>query len=74
MSAVDTRAEFYSELDDHWARIWSLNISAKQPSKKIKDKFFYFVVDRCAEVDCWRINEDIIGELFSEFVDDLGSW
>ena len=45
MSFLGPMLEFNSELDDHWARIWTLNISATQPSKRNKDKFFNFVVD-----------------------------
>ena len=27
MSATDTRAEFFSDLDDWWAQLWALRIS-----------------------------------------------
>ena len=74
MSFLGPMLEFNSELDDHWARIWSLNIGSKQPSKRIKDKFFAFVAERCNEADSWMLTDEIVGELFSEFVDDLGSW
>ena len=74
MSATDTRAEFFSDLDDWWAQLWALRISVDPPQDNIKQKFFTFVEDRCAEVDCWRLGDHVLGSLFSEFINDLGEW
>ena len=32
MSATDPRVEFYCNIDDYWAQLWTLNIGAKQAS------------------------------------------
>jgi len=74
MSATDPRAEFYSELDDWWAQLWALRIYATQPSEKIKNKFFTLVEDRCSEAGCWKLGDNNMSLLFSEFLDDLGEW
>jgi|TARA_A100001391_G_C5018982_1_gene265268 hypothetical protein len=74
MSATDPREEFYSNIDDYWSQLWTLNIGAKQPSKRIKDKFFVFVEGRCREVGDWSLRGDTLATLFSDFQDDLGDW
>ena len=74
MSATDPREEFYSNIDDYWSQLWTLNIGAKQPSKRIKDKFFVFVEGRCREVGDWSLRGDNLATLFSDFQDDLGDW
>jgi len=74
MSAIDPKAEFLSDLDDHWSQLWTLKICGSQPNKTIKQKFFSFVQDRCSDTDCWRLTDDNIGELFKEFVEELGDW
>ena len=74
MSATDPREEFYSNIDDYWSQLWTLNIGAKQPSKTIKDKFFVFVEGRCREVGDWSLRGDTLATLFSDFQDDLGAW
>ena len=74
MSATDPNVEFLSTLDDFWAQLWTLKIGGSQPSERIKQRFFSFVKDRCSDVDDWRLTDDAIGSLFSEFVEDLGNW
>lgn len=74
MSSIDPRDEFYSGLDDWWAQLWALNIATEPPNKNIKHKFFSFVADRCQEVDDWRMKDGDMEGLFSEFVEDLGTW
>ena len=74
MSATDPNVEFLSTLDDFWAQLWTLKIGSSQPSERIKQKFFAFVKDRCSDVDDWRLTDDVIGSLFSEFVEELGNW
>ena len=74
MSATDPREEFYSNIDDYWSQLWTLNIGAKQPSKRIKDKFFVFVEGRCREDGDWSLRGDTLATLFSDFQDDLGDW
>ena len=43
MSAVDTKAEFYSDVDDWWSQLFALRIGANPPSIRIKLKFISFV-------------------------------
>lgn len=74
MSATDPRVEFYCNIDDYWAQLWTLNIGAKQPSKRIKDKFIVFVEGRCSEVGDWSLRGDTLATLFSDFQDELGDW
>lgn len=71
MSAVDTRAEFYSDVDDWWSQLFALRICASPPSNRIKLKFISFVEEKCAEVDSWNINDDNLSTLFSEFINKL---
>ena len=74
MSAVDTKAEFYSDVDDWWSPLFALRIGANPPSIRIKLKFISFVEERCDDVGCWKINDDNLSLLFSEFIDRLGEW
>ena len=74
MSATDPRAEFYSELDDWWAQLWALRICTDQPQDNIKRKFFALVEDRCSEVGCWKLGDDVLSSLFCDFLNDLGEW
>ena len=75
MSAVDTRAEFMSELDDWYAELFALRINTSAPKNpRFKQKFFTFVEDRCAEVDDWRIQDKVLADLFSEYLDYLAEW
>tara|TARA_S200000501_G_scaffold234590_1_gene220062 strand:+ start:622 stop:846 length:225 start_codon:yes stop_codon:yes gene_type:complete len=72
MSAVDTRMEFCSEVDDWWCQLFALRIGASPPSGRIKFKFISFVEDRCSEVDSWRISDDDLTGLFVEFIERFG--
>ncbi len=74
MSAVDTKAEFYSDVDDWWSQLFALRIGANPPSTRIKSRFISFVEERCDDVGCWKINDDNLSLLFSEFIDRLGEW
>ena len=69
MSAIDTRAEFCSEVDDWWCQLFALRIGVSPPSERVKFKFINFVEDRCAEVGSWRIQDNDLSMLFAEFVD-----
>jgi len=71
MSATDTEAEFYSMLDDWWAQLWALRISTVTPSQRVKMRFFDFIRDRCAEAGSWRITDEDLSRLFSDFLDEL---
>jgi len=66
-----TQKQSSTSLDDWWAQLWALRISTVTPSSRVKLKFFEFVRDRCAEVGCWRIMDDDLGRLFSDFMDEL---
>lgn len=72
MSAVDTRMEFCSEVDDWWCQLFALRIGASLPSGRLKIKFISFVEDRCSEVGSWKIGDDDLTMLFVEFLDKLG--
>ncbi len=72
MSAVDTRMEFCSEVDDWWCQLFALRIGASLPSGRLKIKFISFVEDRCSEVGSWKIRDDDLTMLFVEFLDKLG--
>lgn len=72
MSAVDTRMEFCSEVDDWWCQLFALRIGASLPSGRLKLKFISFVEDRCSEVGSWKIRDDDLTMLFVEFLYKLG--
>lgn len=74
MSSINPRDEFYSGLDDWWAQLWALRIGAESPNNHIKTKLFDLVTDRCSEAGDWRIKDGDMEGLFSEFVEDLGTW
>ena len=74
MSSIDSRMEFCSEIDDWWCQLFAMRLGAPLPSERIKLRFIGFVTDRCSEVGCWKIRDDDLTTLFSEFIDNLGEW
>ena len=50
MSQTDPVQEFYTDLDDWWGQLWGNRIAAKAPDKKMKDRFFRYVYNRCRDV------------------------
>ena len=54
--------------------MFAMRLGAPLPSEKIKLKFINFVEGRCQEVGSWKIRDEDLTELFSEFIDDLGEW
>lgn len=74
MSSIDPRMEFYGELDDWWCYLFAMRLGAPLPSESIKLKFMGFVEDRCQDVGCWKLGDDTLMALFSEFLDNLGDW
>jgi len=54
--------------------LFAMRLGAPLPSERIKLKFISFVEDRCQEVGSWRIRDDDLTVLFSEFIDELGGW
>ena len=75
MSAVDVRAEFLSDIADWFCQLFATRIMAPLPkNSRVKQKFIHFVEDRCSEVGCWKLGDETLGELFSEFLDDLANW
>tara|TARA_R100000935_G_scaffold17460_1_gene34174 strand:- start:445 stop:687 length:243 start_codon:yes stop_codon:yes gene_type:complete len=74
MSAIDPdewRGEFDAEIDDWWAQLWALRISAVVPLGSTKNKFISFVHDRCGEAGSRRIDDSDLSNLFSDFLDGL---
>jgi|TARA_R110002020_G_scaffold89314_2_gene218611 hypothetical protein len=75
MSAIDPQAEFMSDLDDWYAQLFALRISTAPPvNPRVKEKFFAFVQDRCHEAGDWRLKDDVLASLFSEYLDELANW
>ena len=74
VSATDTNQEFYSDLDDWWGQLWGNRVCAPSPNKKTKEKFFAYVKNRCQEVDDYRLDDDQLSILFSEFINHLSEW
>jgi len=74
MSSTDTRMEFCSDVDDWWCQLFAMRLGAPLPSERIKLRFIGFVEDRCTEVGSWKIRDEDLTELFSEFLDELGGW
>lgn len=68
MSSIDTNQEFYSDLDDWWAQLWAMQIGAPLPSERTKLKFFSFVKSSCQEAGDWRIKDNDMSILFSDFI------
>ena len=74
MSEIDPdewRDEFDAEIDDWWAQLWALRISAVIPLGSTKNKFISFVHDRCSDTDSRRIDDSDLSNLFSDFLDCL---
>jgi len=74
MSAIDPdewRGEFDTEIEDWWAQLWALRISAVQPMSLTRERFILFVHSRCAEVGSRRLEDTDLSNLFSDFLDKL---
>ena len=54
--------------------MFAMRLGAPLPSERIKLRFIGFVEDRCSEVGSWKIRDEDLTELFSEFLDELGGW
>ena len=74
MSQTDPLEEFYTDLDDWWGQLWGNRIAAKTPNKKMKERFFRYVYNRCRDVGSFKIKDDDIGNLFSDYINYLGEW
>ena len=71
MSANDTMAEFYSDLDDWWAQLWALRIGTSPPKPRVKERFFSYVYNKCQEVSDWKLGDKVLDDLFTDFINHL---
>lgn len=74
MSATDTNQEFNSDLDDWWGQLWGNRICAASPKEKSKMIFIAFVKKNCQESGSYRLTDNDISNLFSEFIDHISDW
>jgi hypothetical protein len=73
MSMIDSHQEFNSSVDDWWARLWALQVGA-QPPEGYNKRFLAFCKNECDEAGSWKIDDDVLGQMFSQFVGHLGDW
>ena len=71
MSASDPEEQFYTQFDKLYCKVFSHDLTANSPQGRFKDKLYFYVKERCAEVDDWRINETNFGQLVSDFIGEL---
>ena len=71
MSAPDPEEQFYTQFDKLYCKVFSHGLTANSPQGRFKDKLYFYVKERCAEVDDWRINENNFGHLVSDFMGEL---
>ena len=57
MSASDPEEQFYTQFDKLYCKVFSHGLTANSPQGRFKDKLYFYLKERCAEVDDWRINE-----------------
>ena len=74
MSSTDPIQEFNTDLDDWWAQLWVMQIGAPLPNEKVKLKFFSFVKSTCQEAGSWRIKDNDVSIMFSEFINQECDW
>ena len=71
MSASDPEEQFYTQFDKLYCKVFSHGLTANSPQGRFKDKLYFYVKERCAEVDDWRIKENNFGQLVSDFMGEL---
>jgi|TARA_R110002126_G_scaffold5746_7_gene30735 hypothetical protein len=62
------------KIDDWWCQLFALRIGAPPPSKKTKLKFIVFAESYMEISGATNISDEELSILFSEFIEDLGSW
>ena len=71
MSASDPEEQFYTQFDKLYCKVFSHGLTANSPQGRFKDKLYFYVKERCAEVDDWSLNESQLRDCFRLFLQEL---